>query len=61
MFDELRGFFCKDQVNNDFLSLKSMLQNTRYKAITENKTLVARFVGKESFLNNSADWDKSRF
>jgi len=35
------------RVDGDFLELKALLQDARYRAITKNKTLVARFVGKD--------------
>ncbi len=35
------------RVDRDFLALKALLRETRYRAISKNKTLVARFVGGE--------------
>ena len=35
------------RVDRDFSALKALLQDTRYRAITKNKTLMARFMGKE--------------
>jgi len=35
------------RVNRDFSTLKVLLLNTRYQAISENKTLVARFVDRQ--------------
>lgn len=37
--------YCR--VDGDFSELKTLLQDTRYRAITKNRTLVARFAGKE--------------
>lgn len=33
------------RVDKDFSALMALLQDTRYRAITKNKTLVVRFVG----------------
>ena len=35
------------RVERDFHELKALLQDTRYRAISKNKTLVVRFSGKE--------------
>ena len=35
------------RVNRDFSELKALLQDTRHRAMSKNKTLVARFVAKQ--------------
>lgn len=35
------------RVNRDFFELKTLLSNVRYAAITKNKVLIARFLGKD--------------
>jgi len=40
-------FFDYFRVDNDFLALKALLQDTRYNAIKENKTLMARFLYRQ--------------
>ena len=35
------------RVDKDFSALKALLQDTRYRAISKDKTLIARFVGRE--------------
>jgi hypothetical protein len=40
-------FLDYSRVDRDFSKLKTLLRDARYRAITKNKTLIARFVGKE--------------
>jgi len=35
------------KVNRDFLELKTLLRDTRYRAIAKNELLAARFIGKQ--------------
>ena len=35
------------RVSRDFLELKTLLRDTRYRAITKNELLAARFIGKQ--------------
>lgn len=36
-----------NRVNRDFLELKTLLRDTRYRAISKNELLVAQFIGKQ--------------
>ena len=40
------------RVDRDFSALKALLSDTRYRAIGKNKTLVARFVGKQVIITD---------
>ena len=40
------------RVDRDFSALKALLQDTRYRAIGKDKTLVARFVGKKVIITD---------